>query len=245
MQRLSGLDTAFLYLETPTIHMTVQAVMLLDTSTVPGGYSFEKIKSHLQSRLPQLPEFRRRLAPVPFDLHRPVWFDDPDFDFDYHVRHVAVPSPGSAVGRPTRRRHRGRSLDRSPALGVLAIGGRRGRHGRDRPYAPLHDRRRLALRVSRRRSSTWADPVEMPVVDDFTPEHKPSDVGSCAAIISACGARYRSGSPSQCRRCAAQGDPRAPRPEHAVGRHAVQHPARRERRSHPTAAVFASVSLTR
>ena len=95
MRRLSGIDTAFLYLETPTTHMQVQAVMLLDPATVPGGYSFEKIKAHLASRLPLLPEFRRRLAHVPFDLHRPVWFDDPDFDIDYHVRHIAVPAPGN------------------------------------------------------------------------------------------------------------------------------------------------------
>src|ERR1700750_2340798 len=94
MRRLSGVDTAFLYLETPTTHMQVQAVMLLDPSTVPGGYSFEKIKALLASRLPMLPEFRRRLAFVPFDLHRPVWFDDPDFDLDYHVRHIAVPQHG-------------------------------------------------------------------------------------------------------------------------------------------------------
>src|SRR6478735_4261379 len=97
MRRLSGMDAAFLYLETPTTHMNVHAVMLLDPSTVPGGYTFEKIKAHLASRLPLLLEFRRRLAYVPFDLHRPVWFDDPDFDFDYHVRRIAVPSPGTAL----------------------------------------------------------------------------------------------------------------------------------------------------
>jgi WS/DGAT/MGAT family acyltransferase len=179
MQRLSGLDTAFLYLETPTVHMTVQAVMLLDTSTVPGGYSFEKIKSHLQSRLPQLPEFRRRLAPVPFDLHRPVWFDDPDFDFDYHVRHVAVPSPGSAkqvadlVGDIA-----GRSLDRSRPLwefwviegveaGTVAI------------VARMHHSTIDGVSGSSLLTTILdmePDPVETPVVDDFTPEHKPSDV---------------------------------------------------------------------
>ncbi len=95
MQRLSGMDTAFLYLETPTVHMHVQAVMLLDPSTVPGGYSFEKIRTHLGARLPSLAEFRRRLGKVPFDLHRPVWFDDPDFDLDYHLHHIAVPAPGT------------------------------------------------------------------------------------------------------------------------------------------------------
>ena len=95
MERLSGLDAAFLHLETPTQHLHVAATMVIDPSTMPGGYSFEKIKAHLASRLPLLPEFRRRLAPVPFDLHRPVWFDDPDFDFDYHVRHLRLPAPGS------------------------------------------------------------------------------------------------------------------------------------------------------
>jgi diacylglycerol O-acyltransferase len=97
MQRLSGMDAGFLYLETSTAHMQVQAVMILDPSTMPGGYSFDKIRTHLAARLPALWEFRRRLAPVPFNLHRPVWFDDPDFDFDYHVRRVAVPSPGTLV----------------------------------------------------------------------------------------------------------------------------------------------------
>jgi len=111
------MDTAFLYLETPTAHMHVHAVMVLDPSTVPGGYSFDKIKAHLASRLPLLAEFRRRVAFVPFDLHRPVWFDDPHFDFDYHIRRIAVPSPGSIdqvaeiVGDIA-----GRALDRSRPL---------------------------------------------------------------------------------------------------------------------------------
>jgi WS/DGAT/MGAT family acyltransferase len=96
MQRLSGMDAAFLYLETPSTHLHVQALMLLDPSTVPGGFSFDKIKAHIASRVPTLGEFRRRLAFVPFDVHRPVWFDDPDFDLDYHVRHIAVPPPGGA-----------------------------------------------------------------------------------------------------------------------------------------------------
>jgi len=179
MQRLSGLDTGFLYLETPTTHMTVQAVMLLDTSTVPGGYSFEKIKSHLRTRLPQLPQFRRRLASVPFDLHRPVWFDDPDFDFDYHVRHIAVPSPGSAkqvadiVGDIA-----GRSLDRSrPLWEFWVIEGVEG--GTVAIVARMHHATIDGVSGSSLLTTILdleADPVEVPVVDDFTPEHKPSDV---------------------------------------------------------------------
>lgn len=94
MERLSGLDATFLYFETPTNHMHVSAVMILDTATVPGGYTFEKLKAAIGARTASIPHFRRRLAVVPFNLHHPVWFDDPHFDLDYHVRRVAVPAPG-------------------------------------------------------------------------------------------------------------------------------------------------------
>jgi hypothetical protein len=29
-------------------------------------------------------------------LHHPLWVEDPDFDLDYHLRHIAVPQPGGA-----------------------------------------------------------------------------------------------------------------------------------------------------
>ena len=48
MERLSGLDATFLYLETPTHHMHVAMTMVLDPKTMPGGYSFEKIKAFIQ-----------------------------------------------------------------------------------------------------------------------------------------------------------------------------------------------------
>ena len=179
MRRLSGVDAAFLYLETPATQMQVQAVMLLDPSTVPGGYSFEKVKAHLESRLPTLPEFRRRLAYVPFDLHRPVWFDDPDFDFDYHVRHIAVPAPGSTeqladiVGDIA-----GRPLDRSrPLWEFWVIEGVE--HGAVAILARMHHATIDGVSGSSLATSILdleADPVDRPAIaDDWKPEHKPSD----------------------------------------------------------------------
>lgn len=94
MERLSGLDASFLYFETPTNHMHVAAVMVFDPSTMPGGYSFERVKEFIGGRLHLIPQFRRRLVPVPFNLAHPVWIDDPDFDLDYHVRRIAAPAPG-------------------------------------------------------------------------------------------------------------------------------------------------------
>lgn len=94
MQRLSGLDATFLYLETLRNHMHVASAVIFDPSTVPGGYSFDKVRTLVEARLPLLPPFRRRLVEVPFQIHHPLWVEDPDFDLDYHLRRAALPAPG-------------------------------------------------------------------------------------------------------------------------------------------------------
>ncbi len=73
MQRLSGLDASFLYLETPTAHMHVAMTAIYDTSTIPGGYSFERFRDHVVSRFHRVPALTQRLVEVPFQLHHPVW----------------------------------------------------------------------------------------------------------------------------------------------------------------------------
>jgi WS/DGAT/MGAT family acyltransferase len=74
------------------MHVSMAAVF--DPSTVPGGYSFDKLRSLVSSRLVLAPIFRRRLVEVPFRLGHPYWVDDPTFDLDYHMRRAALPSPG-------------------------------------------------------------------------------------------------------------------------------------------------------
>ncbi len=94
MERLTGLDATFLYLETPTHHMHVSMAMVLDPSTMPNGYSFGAVKEFIASRMDRIPQFRRRLVTVPLNLHHPVWVEDPDFDLDFHVRRIGAPAPG-------------------------------------------------------------------------------------------------------------------------------------------------------
>ncbi|MHB8593977.1 MAG: wax ester/triacylglycerol synthase domain-containing protein, partial [Acidimicrobiales bacterium] len=94
MERLSGLDATFLYLETPSLHMHVSMAAVFDPTTVPGGYSFDKVRQLVSSRLVQAPIFTRRLVEVPFRLGHPYWVDDPHFDLDYHMRRAALPGPG-------------------------------------------------------------------------------------------------------------------------------------------------------
>ncbi len=94
MERLTGLDASFLYNETPTLHMHTLKFSVLDVSTVPGGYAFERVRQELQDRLHLLPPFRRKVVEVPGRITHPVWIEDPDFDLDYHVRRVGIPPPG-------------------------------------------------------------------------------------------------------------------------------------------------------
>jgi WS/DGAT/MGAT family acyltransferase len=95
MQQLTGFDSAFLYAETPRAHMAGGGVSIYDPSTAPDGkVTFKGILAHIESRLHEARMFRQRLVRVPFDLDHPYWIEDPDFDLEFHVRHIALPKPG-------------------------------------------------------------------------------------------------------------------------------------------------------
>ncbi|MEM7765832.1 MAG: wax ester/triacylglycerol synthase family O-acyltransferase [Pseudomonadota bacterium] len=95
MQQLSGLDASFLYLETPNTPMHIGSLCIYDQSTAPGGHvRFKDILAFYEERLHRAKVFRRRLARVPFALDHPYWIEDPDFDLEFHVRHIALPAPG-------------------------------------------------------------------------------------------------------------------------------------------------------
>ncbi len=95
MQQLSGQDASFVYMETPSTPMHIGSVGIYDPSTAPGGFvRFKDILQFIESRLGGARSFRERLVRVPFDLDHPYWINDPDFDLEYHVRHIALPAPG-------------------------------------------------------------------------------------------------------------------------------------------------------
>ena len=75
--------------------MQIQMLLIYDPSTAPGGkVTFTGILAELEARLHLAPTFRRRLTDLPGGLHMPYWVDDPDFDLEHHVRHIALPQPG-------------------------------------------------------------------------------------------------------------------------------------------------------
>jgi WS/DGAT/MGAT family acyltransferase len=97
LQRLSGLDASFLYLETSTQPLHVCSILELDTSTIPGGYSFERLREELSVRIAAIPSFRERLSNTFLNLDHPVWVKDEEFDVDRHVHRIGLPAPGGRV----------------------------------------------------------------------------------------------------------------------------------------------------
>lgn len=94
MQRLSGLDASFLYLETPSQPLHVCSILDLDTSTMPGGYTFDRLRDELSLRIKAMPHFREKLADSRFNLDHPVRVEDKDFDVDRHLHRIGLPTPG-------------------------------------------------------------------------------------------------------------------------------------------------------
>ncbi len=97
MQRLSGLDASFLYLETPSQPLHVCSILELDTSTMPGGYTFDRLRDELALRIKAMPQFREKLADSAFNLDHPVWVEDNDFDVNRHLHRIGLPPPGGRL----------------------------------------------------------------------------------------------------------------------------------------------------
>jgi WS/DGAT/MGAT family acyltransferase len=81
--------------ETPATPLQIQMLLIYDPSTAPGGkVTFKGILEEIDARLHLADVFRRRLTGLPGGLHRPYWVEDPNFDLEYHVRHIGLPQPG-------------------------------------------------------------------------------------------------------------------------------------------------------
>jgi diacylglycerol O-acyltransferase / wax synthase len=118
MHQLTSLDAQFLNVESPTTTGHVGSLILLDPSTAPDGrWDLEAVRGVLEPRLHLAPPLRRRLVEVPLGLGRPYWYDDPQFDIEFHLRELALPAPGTReqLGEQVARIH-ARPLDRTRPL---------------------------------------------------------------------------------------------------------------------------------
>ncbi len=94
MQKLSGIDATFLYMETPETPMHISSLMLLEP-VAKGENPFEAMKAQIAARLHEIPAFHRKLKHTPFKIDHPVWVEADKVDMDYHVKHAHLPKPGN------------------------------------------------------------------------------------------------------------------------------------------------------
>jgi diacylglycerol O-acyltransferase len=116
MDRLTSIDASFLTNETSCAHMHVGAILIFEGPPP----SYDDFLAHVESRLHLVPRFRQKLAFPPVETGRPFWIDDPSFNLAYHVRHSALPAPGSEEQlRNIAGRLFSQALDRSKPLWEL------------------------------------------------------------------------------------------------------------------------------
>jgi diacylglycerol O-acyltransferase len=111
--RLTAVDAAFLAQEGPAAHMHVGAVLIFE-GPAP---SFDAFADQIRGRLHLVPRYRQKLAFPPLETGRPLWVDDASFNLEYHVRHTALPGPGSEEQlRALAARIHSQALDRTKPL---------------------------------------------------------------------------------------------------------------------------------
>lgn len=89
MEPISGIDAAFIYAESPTTHMHVGSVAIID-----GNLQFEDFRKIVESKIHLIPNLRKKLITVPLGIDYPYWVDDPHFDINLHMDHMALPGDG-------------------------------------------------------------------------------------------------------------------------------------------------------
>ena len=180
--RLTAIDASFLHQEKQASHMHVGALITFEGPPP----SREDFISHIEPRLSLIPRYRQRLAFPPLELGRPFWVDDPSFNLHYHVRHTALPRPGSDEQlRELTGRIFSQRLDRSKPLWELWIV-----QGLERNRFALISKTHHALvdgvsgvDIATVLFDLSPVPSDPPSEDDWTPAPEPSDAELAAEGI--------------------------------------------------------------
>jgi diacylglycerol O-acyltransferase len=95
VQRFTGQDASFLYMETPSVHMHTLKVAIIDLPTkIPYADVFELVRISMESKLHLVPRLRLRPVEVPGGLHHPMWVNDPNFNIGRHLYRSKIAAPG-------------------------------------------------------------------------------------------------------------------------------------------------------
>lgn len=95
--RLTAQDIQFLIMDSASSPMDIVSVQILELP--PGqsnddGIDIDAYRTFINSILHRIPRYRQKLKWIPY-LKAPVWVDDDQINLDYHIRHTALPRPGT------------------------------------------------------------------------------------------------------------------------------------------------------
>jgi WS/DGAT/MGAT family acyltransferase len=93
--RLSGADALMLRMERGSAYNHTLKIAILDPSSDPDGWSYERCREWLAYYVSVVAMMRKRYLPTPLGLHEPIWVPDPEFELDAHLRRVSCPAPGT------------------------------------------------------------------------------------------------------------------------------------------------------
>ncbi len=91
MEWMSPIDSSFLHVENDTTPMHIGGVSIFEGPPPP----FEDLQAMVAGKLDLVPRYRQKVRSVPLAVGSPAWIDDPHFSLGYHIRHTAIPAPGT------------------------------------------------------------------------------------------------------------------------------------------------------
>ena len=95
-KQVDGEDIMFIAGETEHVYQHVCMLAPLDVAGSPA-FDFDVFRRHCEKRIAQIPQFHWKLHRVPMGVDRPYWVADERFNFDHHIKRIALPGPGDAA----------------------------------------------------------------------------------------------------------------------------------------------------
>jgi WS/DGAT/MGAT family acyltransferase len=170
MEWMSAIDSSFLHVENATTPMHIGGVSIFE-GPAPG---FDDLRAMVAGKLDLVPRYRQRIRSVPLAAGSPAWIDDRHFSLDYHLRHTAIPPPGSEEQlRQMAARVFSQQLDRNKPLWELwVVEGLSG--GRWALLSKVHHCMVDGVAATDLMSVMFSDTTARPGGGDWSAEHDPS-----------------------------------------------------------------------
>jgi diacylglycerol O-acyltransferase / wax synthase len=172
VESMSVQDATFLHVENDVTPMHIGGVSIFEGPPP----SFDELSEMVRGKLHHTPRYRQKVRFVPFGVSEPMWVDDPYFDVAYHLRHSAVPPPGTAEQlRTMAARVFSQHLDRArPLWEIWMVEGLE--NGRWALLSKVHHCMVDGVAATDLMSVMFGDDAEPPSAEEWRPGPEPSDV---------------------------------------------------------------------